>query len=230
MATLSGVWKWKDDISAISDYTRIPIPFRSNGRKFYGLVALPSNTNGLIYSPVQDMGSEGTFPSAVFNGPQPYKWEAGWEDIANEYRYIDFGAWPTELTDTFYEWFTSLMVYEKESDWKPIYQASVASGTWNLKEGYQYLNNTWVKISPIFREYNVVISTSTLDVDGIGKTIIGEDSQNTYVFSVNSDIVGTLPPSVVVTNATIDSYDQTTGKLIIGHAIGEVTIAAEAIT
>lgn len=233
MATISGVWRWNDDISGAVSINRVKIQFRSNGFLFYGMLLYPQFST-LMYIPTQNMGdSADSVLSGEFEGPGIYDFDSGWYAFSDPYRTIDFGAWPRSVSDEFHTWLTTYLTYVGESNWKPVYQVSVHQEIWAHREAYQYINDEWVKISPVFRSYTVTVAIDNVDVEGVwlhtptpGENVIAEDGTNVYYLSVKSDTEGTLPETISAINATVVEWDNTTGRLVVSNPTGDVTIQA----
>jgi hypothetical protein len=234
MATISGVWRWNDDISGAKNHGRIPIQFRSNGFLFYGLLTHETFSD-MIYIPTPELGTDqSTISSAEMNGPWVYGWKTGWRETTEPFRTVDFGARLTTISDTFYTWITTYLTYVGESTWKPVYQASLQQNSWLFREAYQYIGGRWVRISPIFRSYpvNIDISGVEAEIGWKGKSANGS-LDDTYADGIISEdgiyicyLTGTLPNTVNVTNASIVEWNKSTGRLVIDKPTWNVTIQA----
>lgn len=234
MATISGVWRWNDDISGAEGSGRIAIQFRSNGFQFYGLLTHSTFTD-MIYIPTTNMGEDqGSVSSTEYGGPWVYGWSTGWHRTTEPFRTIDFGARPTTITDEFYTWITTYLTYVGESTWKPVYQASAEQNAWLYREAFQYIGGEWVRISPVFRSYPVNIDISDVEAEIAWKGRSADGStDSTYGEGIIAEdgiyicyLTGTLPEAVNVTNASIVEWDKSTGRLVIDKPTGDVTIQA----
>lgn len=92
MATISGVWVFKDVSSAeYAGFADVTVNFTSNGEDFVGMEAYAQ--------PIHYIKSDGSSVAALCADSTWYWVEA--------YRTVDFGESEQEVSDDFYTWFTT---------------------------------------------------------------------------------------------------------------------------
>jgi hypothetical protein len=216
-----GKWKLNDDLEYL--HARVPVNFTSNGFKYcYMHIGYNSEIISFVRAPYSEDNS------LLVDLDHTIYFNNHYHPGSSPYRIIDFGTAYQEVSSDFKYWLSTNATFLGQGTWEAVYQLSASERAWQLREAYKYLNNEWVKISPLFNTYKVTAVISGIeDILHVLNSSIAEDSVIEYLLTAEEGRM--LPEKVTVENAEILEWDNTTGKLVISKPVGDVVITAEAV-